>query len=84
MTNYLRTKATNIAFPELTVLPRCMLERFKQNTRANRHVQAVLDLIRRQEEAVAESRAQIRDKSLKAPERVILQFGMMNTPNKVN
>lgn len=84
MIRYLRSKATNIAFPELTVLPRCMLERFKQHTRPNtKHIQAVLDLIRRQEEAVAECRAQIRDKSLKEPQKILLQFGMMNTPNKV-
>jgi hypothetical protein len=57
------------------ILPaQIMIERFKKTTLSKKHPQCLLDLIRKNEDEIALARSQIREKNLKEPSKVLLQF----------
>jgi hypothetical protein len=57
------------------ILPaQIMIERFKKTTLSKKHPQHLLDLMRKNEDEISLARSQIREKSLKDPSKVLLQF----------
>ena len=77
LTLYLAANGNSLAFPELVVPITVLLRKFKklaQNANYKKSVQALLDLIGRHENFIAQNRAKIKDKSLSDPAKLFQQF----------
>ena len=73
LTLYLAANGNSLAFPELVVPISILLRKFKkltQNANYKKSVQALLDLVGRHENFIAQNRAKIKDKSLSDPARL--------------
>ena len=70
LTRYLAANSAMLAFPEMMVPITVMLAKFKKGTTNQlfrKSIQTFLELVKRNEVAVADARAKIKDKSLKDP-----------------
>lgn len=73
LTMYLAANGNSLAFPEMVVPISVLLRKFKKQVSNNNYrksVQSLIDLIARHESFVAETRAKIKDKSLKDPAKL--------------
>lgn len=82
LTHWFAANATSLSFPELAVPNGVMVRKFKKNVQNQvyrKTLQSLLDLIKRNEEVVANERAKIRDKSLKDPAKLTQQWSIQIT-----
>lgn len=73
LTLYLAANSSQLAFPEMFVPVGVLLRKFKKNCKNPNYrktVSAFLDLVKRNEDKIADARSKIRDKSLKDPARL--------------
>ena len=79
LTNYFAANAHSLSFPELVVPAGVMLRKFKKNINNNvyrKNVTSLLELIKRNEDMIANERAKIKDKSLRDPAKLTQQFSV--------
>jgi hypothetical protein len=77
LTLYLSANSASLSFPEMMVPITVLLAKFKKNTTNSgyrKSIQAFLELVKRNEEAIAQARAKIKDKSLRDPAKLHQQF----------
>ena len=77
LTLYFGANAESLCFPELVVPVGVLLRKFKKhatNGSYRKAVQSFLDLLKRNEDFVAQERARIKDKALKDPAHLFQQF----------
>jgi len=80
LTLYFAANSTSLSFPELFVPTGVMLRKFKKNTTNNSYrkmVNSFLELIKRHEDFVAQARGKIKDKNLRDPAALHLQFKLL-------
>lgn len=73
LTLYLAANSAMLAFPEMMVPISVMLAKFKKNTNNQvfrKSIISFLELVKKNETAVAEARAKIKDKSLRDPSKL--------------
>jgi hypothetical protein len=83
LTVYLAVNSAMLAFPELMVPICVMLAKFKKVTNSQvfrKSIQSFLELVRRNEQTVADARSKINDKSLRDPSKLHQQFQSMLSP----
>ena len=87
LTLYLAANGNSLAFPEIVVPVTVLLRKFKKQTTNGiykKSLQTFLDLITRHENHVAETRAKIKDKSLRDPAKLFQQFAAMAEEKAAN
>ena len=88
LTSYLAANGSSLAFPELVVPITVLLRKFKKNANSANYkktVQSFLDLVTRHETYIAQNRSKIKDKSLRDPAKLFLQFAtILQTANQAS
>lgn len=82
LTLYLATNSAVLAFPEMMVPICVMLAKFKKATNSQvfrKTIQSFIELVKRNEQAVADARGKIKDKSLRDPSKLHQQFQLLIT-----
>jgi hypothetical protein len=73
LTLYLAANSAMLAFPEMMVPICVMLAKFKKvtgNQVFRKSIQSYIELVKRNEQAVADARSKIKDKSLRDPSKL--------------
>ena len=77
LTLYLAVNSSQLSFPEMFVPVSVLLRKFRKNSKNSKYrsmIGTFLELVKRNEDMVAQSRAKIREKSLKDPANLHKQF----------
>ena len=85
LTLYLAANSVVLSFPEMMVPICVMLAKFKKATNNQvfrKTIQSFIELVKRNEQAVAEARGKIKDKSLRDPSKLHQQFQQLINANE--
>jgi hypothetical protein len=85
LTLYLAANSAMLSFPEMMVPICVMLSKFKKVTGSQvfrKSIQSFLELVKRNEQVVADARGKIKDKSLRDPSKLHQQFQLLINPSE--